>query len=129
MYTEVMPRVRRVAWLVAVIWLLVQAIGIVAVPVILHAGSRSPIECTCVHDGNHHDCPMHHKAPVEGRACFQATDAAGLAALGSLLGQVGLTPAPSAASLFSTPPPPDVVWDVTTPMMRPAPPDPPPPRG
>jgi hypothetical protein len=126
MYTEPMARVRRVAGPIAAIWLLVQTATLVLVPAAFYAGS-DPIECTCVHDGNHRDCPMHHKSPIGSRVCFQTTDTTGLGALGSLLGHVGLVPPTPATLLLSLPPlAPD--RDAPPHHRTPAPPQPPPPR-
>ena len=128
MYTERMSRVRRIAGPLAAIWLLMQTATLLVVPAVFYAQSgTAPIECTCVHDGNHHDCPMHHSSPVGARVCSQTTGSGDLAAIGSMLGDVGLVPGPPNA-VFLTTTPLAVQRDASSIALRPAPPDPPPPR-
>jgi hypothetical protein len=89
-----MPCVRRVAAPIAAIWLLLQTTTLLAVPAVIWAASRTPpIECTCVHDGDHEHCPMHHRSPAEAQICFTSTGSTEFAALGTLLGQIGVSPA------------------------------------
>lgn len=123
-----MKRLRRALGPVAAAWLLCQAATLVVVPAVFHAGSTTaPIECTCVHDGNHSRCPMHHKSPAGAKVCFQTTESTGLAVLSSSLGHVGLVP--GALWTFTFIRPSLVVrFDETSKTLRPAPPDPPPPR-
>lgn len=123
-----MKRLRRALGPVAASWLLIQAATLVVVPAVFHAGSTAaPIECTCVHDGNHSRCPMHHTSPAGAKVCFQTSDSTGLAVLSSSLGHVGLVPrAPSAFTFI--PSRLAVPFDETSKTLRPAPPDPPPPR-
>jgi len=123
-----MTRVRRVAAPIAAIWLLIHASTLVVLPAVFYASSRhAPIECTCVHDGNHRDCPMHHASPIGSRVCFQSTDERGFAALGSLLAQIAVMPGPPAI-VFLTPTPLAVQGEVASPIPRSAAPEPPPPR-
>ena len=128
MYTEPMARVRDIAAPIAALWLIVQSATLVLVPAFLIAGSQaSPIECTCLHDGNHQDCPMHHGSPIGARVCFQATDDSGVAVLGSLLGHVGVMPAlVKAPALIPAP----LAVHRDSPPYHPTvtPPPPPPPR-
>ena len=128
MYTDSMTRVRRVAAPIAAIWLIIQTSTLVALPVVFYAGSRhAPIECTCAHDGNHRDCPMHHASPVGARVCFQATDSPGFAVLGSMFGHLGVIPNP--LDTLDVPPPPLAGHGDTPSHHRTlAPPAPPPPR-
>ena len=128
MYTERMSRIRRVAGPMAAIWLLVQTATLVVVPAVFYAESgAAPVECTCVHDGNHHDCPMHHRSPLGARVCSQTTGTADLAALGSMLGDVGLVPRPL-DSVFPITTLLTLQRDASSTSLRPAPPEPPPPR-
>jgi hypothetical protein len=128
MYTDLMLRVRRIGGPVAAIWLLLQTATLVVVPAVFYASSSvSPLECTCVHDGNHRDCPMHHASPIGGRICFQTTDSTGFTALGSLLGHLGVVPRP-ADTLLLNPPPLAVQSDAPAHHRTLAPPAPPPPR-
>jgi hypothetical protein len=124
-YTRPMSRVRRVAAPVATLWLLVQTATFVVVPAVFYLASGAPVECTCMHDGNHRDCPMHHGSPVGARVCFQSAGSDQAAALGSLLGHVGVVPAPPDSLLLSLPP---LAVQQDAPTPRPATPDPPPPR-
>lgn len=56
MSTDLMSRIRRIGAPVAAIWLLLQTATLVVVPAVFYASSSaSPVECTCVHDGNHRD--------------------------------------------------------------------------
>ena len=72
MSTDSMTRVRRAAAPIAAIWLLIQTSALVVLPAAFYAASgHAPIECTCAHDGSHHDCPMHHAWPVGARVCFR----------------------------------------------------------
>jgi len=128
MYTDPMTRARRIAAPIAAIWLLVQTATLVTVPAFLIAGSQdSPAECTCLHDGNHRNCPMHHGSPMGARICFQSTDSTGFAVLGSMLGHVGLVPRPP-APLFLNPTPLAIHWAAPSHHRTLAPPKPPPPR-
>jgi hypothetical protein len=127
MYTDPMSCVRRIIGPVAAIWLLVQTATLVVMPVVFYAASATaPLECTCAHDGNHRDCPMHHASPIGGRICFQATDSTGFTLLGSLL-QVGVVPPPVNA-LLPAPPPLAVHRPAPSYHHTFAPPEPPPPR-
>jgi len=127
MYTDTMARVRRIAGPVAAIWLLVQTAALVVMPAVFYAASTAPLECTCVHDGNHRDCPMHHASPIGGRICSQTTDSTGFTALGSLLAHAGVMPPPPDTLLLNSPP---LVVHWHAPSHHPtfAPPEPPPPR-
>ena len=128
MYTDPMARIRRIAGPAAAIWLLVQTATLVLVPAFFIAGSQAaPLECTCMHDGNHRDCPMHHGSPMGARICIQTTDSAGLAVLGSMLGHLGVVPS-SLETLHLTLSPLAVHWDAPSYPRTPAPPKPPPPR-
>ena len=128
MYTELMARVRGIAAPVAALWLIVQSATLVLVPAFFVAGSqRAPIECTCLHDGNHHDCPMHHASPMGARVCFQTTDSSGVAVLGSMLGQVGVVPGPL-TTLDLIPAPLAIFWTAPSHHRTVAPPPPPPPK-
>ena len=128
MYTEPMARVRNIAAPVAALWLVVQSATLVLVPAFFIAGSQAaPIECTCLHGGNHQDCPMHHASPMGARVCFQTTDDSGFAVLGSMLGHVGVMPPPPKA-LVVTQAPLAVGRDVSPHHRTTAPPPPPPPR-
>jgi hypothetical protein len=123
-----MARVRRIAGPVAAIWLLVQTVAVVVMPTAFYAvTATAPLECTCVHDGNHRNCPMHHASPIGGRICFESTDSTGFTALGSLLGHAGVVP-PLADALLLNPPPLAVHRDAPPHHRTPAPPLPPPPR-
>ena len=105
MSTDSMTRVRRAAAPIAAIWLLIQTSPLVVLPAAFYAASgHAPIECTCAHDGSHHDCPMHHASPVGARVCFQATDSPGFAVLGSVFGHLGVIQGPL-DTLDLTPPP------------------------
>ena len=129
MYTDPMARIRRITWPAAAIWLVIQTATLVLVPAFFMAGSQAaPIECTCIHDGNHRDCPMHRTSPMGARICIQATDSSGLATLSSMLGHVGLVP-PTFETLHLTSPPLAVHWDAPSHHLTLAPPKPPPPRG
>src|SRR4029453_15747164 len=111
MYTETMARVRNIAAPIAALWLVVQSATFVLVPGFFVAGSeRAPLECTWLHDGNHHDCPMHHASSTGARVCVQATDDNGVVVLGSMLGHVGVMPA-LVTALRSIPPPHPAVRD------------------
>jgi hypothetical protein len=128
MYTDVMARVRRIAGPAAAIWLVVQTATLVLVPAFFIAGSQAaPLECTCMHDGNHRDCPMHHASPMGARICIQTTDSTGFAVLGSMLGHLGVVP--SSIQMLHLTPPPFAERTAALPHPRtPAPPNPPPPR-
>jgi hypothetical protein len=123
-----MARVRHLAAPIAALWLVVQSATLALVPAFFIAGSQTaPLECTCLHDGNHQDCPMHHASPIGARVCFQATDDSGVAVLGSMLGHVGVVPALLKA--FALAPAPVAVDRSAPPHLRTlAPPPPPPPR-
>lgn len=128
MSIELMARLRDIAAPIAALWLVVQSATLVVVPVFFIAGSQAaPFECTCLHDGNHHDCPMHHASPIGARVCFQATDDSGVAVLGSMLGHAGVMPTPVQA-LVLIPAPPAVHRDAPPHHRTLAPPPPPPPR-
>jgi hypothetical protein len=123
-----MTRVRRVAAPITAIWLLIQTSTLVAVPLAFYAGPQNaPIECTCAHDGNHRDCPMHHASPIGARVCFQSTDSPGFAVLGSMFGHLGVIPGPL-DTLDLTPPPLARLQDAPWHRHTLAPPTPPPPR-
>ena len=128
MYTDPMARIRRIAGPAAAIWLVVQTATLVLVPAFFIAGSQAaPIVCTCMHDGNHRDCPMHHGSPIFARICIQTADSTGFAVLGSMLGHLGVVPG-SLETLHLTPPS-LAERTVALPIPRtPAPPNPPPPR-
>jgi len=128
MYTDPMARIRRIAGPAAAIWLVVQTATLVLVPAFFIAGSQAaPIVCTCMHDGNHRDCPMHHGSPIGARICIQTADSTGFAVLGSMLGHLGVVPG-SLETLHLTPPS-LAERTVALPIPRtPAPPNPPPPR-
>jgi len=123
-----MARIRRIAGPAAAIWLVVQTATLVLVPAFFIAGSQAaPIVCTCMHDGNHRDCPMHHGSPIGARICIQTADSTGFAVLGSMLGHLGVVPG-SLETLHLTPPS-LAERTVALPIPRtPAPPNPPPPR-
>jgi hypothetical protein len=128
MYTDLMALIRRLAVPIAALWFLVQAATLIAVPAYFVAGSgTAPIECTCVHDGNHRDCPMHHASTAGARICLQTMDSTGFVALGSLLGQIALAP-PHAQALDLVPAPLAPALDTFIAPLRPAAPEPPPPR-
>jgi len=129
MYTDPMARIRRITGPAAAIWLAIQTATLVLVPAFFIAGSQAAlIECTCIHDGNHHDCPMHRASPMGARICIQATDSTGLATLSSMLGHAGLVP-PTVETLHWTFPPLAVHRDAPSHLRTLAPPKPPPPRG
>jgi hypothetical protein len=128
MYTDPMARVRRITGLAAAVWLVVQTATLVLAPAFFVAGSQAaPLECTCVHDGNHHDCPMHDASPMGARICFQTTESTGVTVLSSMLGHVGLVPRPP-ATLLPNPAPLAVHRDAPSHDSTLAPPKPPPPR-
>ena len=129
MYTEPMARIRRIAGPAAAIWLVVQTATLVLVPAFFIAGSQAaPLECTCMHDGTHRDCPMHHASPMGARICIQTTDPAGFAVLGSMLGHLGGVIPSSLETLHLTPPPLAARTAALRHPRTPAPPNPPPPR-
>jgi len=128
MYTDQMARIRRLTGPAAAIWLVIQTATLVMVPAFFIAGSQGAlVECTCAHDGNHSNCPMHHSSPIGARICIHATDSTGFAVLSSMLGHLGLVPGPL-ETLRLTPPPLAVYWDAPPHHRTLAPPKPPPPR-
>jgi hypothetical protein len=128
MYTDGMTGVRQRMAPIAIAWLLCQTATMALVPAVLFAtGSPSALECTCLHDSNHDDCPMHHAAPVEGQACVQGMGDDGVAVFASLLGQAGLVPH-TPDTIFLTRSPLAVTLHRPAATLRPAPPEPPPPR-
>jgi len=128
MYTDPMARVRRITGLTAAAWLVVQTATLVLAPAFFVAGSHAaPLECTCVHDGNHRDCPMHHGSPTGARICFQTTESTGVTVLTSMLGHVALVPRPP-ATLLPNPAPLAAHRDALPRYRTLAPPKPPPPR-
>jgi hypothetical protein len=128
MYTDPMTRVRGIAAAVAALWLVVHSATLILVPAFFIAGAEAaPLECTCLHDGNHHDCPMHHGSPMGARVCVQTTDTSGVAVLGSMLAQVGVIPIPLTALDLVTAPP-ALPRDTSSHDHTLAPPPPPPPR-
>ena len=127
MYTSAMTQVRRRLAPVAMAWLLSQAATLVVVPAIFFLTGTAPLECTCVHDGDHRNCPMHHASPMQGKRCVKTTDDGAVAALGSLLGHVA--PIPESQFVPLTPEPrPAIQLDAVLRSHRPSAPEPPPPR-
>ena len=130
MYTSPMHRVRRAAGSIAMAWLLCQTVTIVLATAAFgfEAVAVKLLECTCAHGTEHGDCPMHHPAKSSRQGsqlqCGNETDTA---LLGSLMGQLGLVPAPASA-ILSIPPRTYVPTDARAFILRPPPPDPPPPR-
>ncbi len=124
-----MPRLRRAVGRIALTWLLCQVSALILAPTALWFGSSEQLlECTCTH-GDHAVCPMHHRPAPGSRLCLMGTaDQDGAGVLVSVLGGLGLRPAPAPAA---APPPYELVVasaDTAAHSLRPAPPDPPPPR-
>lgn len=119
-----MTRVRRALGPIAAVWLICQAATLALVPALLDIDLAA---CGCTY-GADASCPMHHQPGAGARVCvMHGTTPSATAALGSLLGIVGLVPSP----LFAMAPAPSanpVLLDGSRAARRPSPPDPPPPR-
>jgi hypothetical protein len=121
---------RRARIVIATVWLLCQAVGVMAAPVTFLVTAGGELECTCLH-GDHAICPMHHRRPPDAshtRCAMQGTDDTAAVVLSTLLG--GAAALMPSASVFIGPPPDEPVRPqiIASTSLRPAPPDPPPPR-
>lgn len=124
-----MTQVRRALCSIAVAWLSCQAITLALVPatLLLAVADGDLAECTCTH-GADGTCPMHHHKLADSKHCVtQGLAPTDGAMVNSLLGVIGLIPAPRwtlTRMLIGNP----IRFAPSAELSRFAPPDPPPPR-